>query len=320
MSVPKILLVGAGSMGSLHARVLSQSPLVDLVTLVDPRSDVGRTVAERFGTTWAAELPDLSGIDGVVVAAATEAHHDLALDVLNAGVPLLVEKPVADGLIATQDVLDLAEAKGIPMMCGLLERFNAAVLTARAMVDDPVYVTATRHSPYVPRIKTGVSWDLLVHDVDLASVFLGGEPSKISGQLGFFHPQSVSGAEDVAEATIEFPGGKMAQISASRVGQRKIRTMSVHDLDKLVEIDLLRRDVTVYKHVSDQPADAEGRGYRHQTVIEIPELVSGTEPLVAQLEHFVKLIAGEVDADAERRSILPSHRIVEEISRMRAPA
>lgn len=311
MPVPQILLIGAGSMGSLHARVIAQSPLTELAAIVDPRPEIGQAVADRHSTTWLPELPDLAGYDAVVIAAATEAHHELALLTIEAGLPTLVEKPVADGLEKTREILTLSEARGVPIMCGLLERFNAAVLTAKALVDDPVFLTATRHSPYAPRIKTGVGWDLLVHDVDLASVFLGGEPTTISSRLGQFHPSSVPGAEDVVEATIEFTGGKIAHVSASRIGQRKIRTLSIHDLDKLVEVDLLRRDVTVYRHVSDQPADAEGRGYRSQTSIEIPELVSGTEPLVAQLAHFVQLIDGTIDADVERRSILPAHQIVE---------
>ena len=297
-------------MGALHARVIAQAPNAELVMVVDGRKDVGSAVASRHGASWAPAVGSFDDVDAVVVAASTEAHFDLARDVLSADKPLLVEKPVADSFERTLELIQLSETRGIPMMCGLLERFNPAVLTARALLDDPLYVTATRHSPYAPRIKTGVGWDLLVHDVDLASSLLGGEPASISGMFSTFHPDSVAGAEDVAEAVLEFEGGRLAHISASRIGQRKVRNMSVHELDKLIEIDLLRRDVTVYRHVSDQPADSEGRGYRQQTVIEIPELITGQEPLAAQLDHFVALIRGEVDADTERGSLLPAHRIV----------
>lgn len=318
MNAPRILLVGAGSMGSLHARVIAQSPDATLARVVEGRQDVGRALAERYGAEWSPELADLTDIDAVVIAASTEAHFDLAIAVLEQDIPVLVEKPVADGLEKTLEIVRRSEERGIPMMCGLLERFNPAVLTARALMEDPKFITATRHSPYAPRIRTGVSWDLLVHDVDLASTMLGGEPTTVRGVLGRFHPMSLPGAEDVAEAVLSFNGGRVAHISASRVGQRKIRTMSIHDLDKLIEIDLLRRDVTIYRHVSDQPADAEGRGYRQQTVIEIPELVSAQEPLAAQLEHFVKLIDGAVDADAERRSLIPAHSIVEALKQAAA--
>jgi predicted dehydrogenase len=310
-AAPRILLVGAGSMGSLHARVISQSPSADLAMIVDPRPDVGSAVADRYGATWAPSLDTLDGIDGVVIAAATEAHHELAMAVLAQSIPVLVEKPVAASLDQTLEIIDESRLRNVPLMCGLLERFNPAVLTAKAMTEAPVHVSAIRHSPYVPRILTGVSWDLLVHDVDLAVNLLGGEPTEINGSLGYFHPNSVAGAEDVAEVVLGFPAGGLAHISASRIGQRKVRTLTIHDIDKLIEIDLLRRDVTVYRHVSDQAVTDDGRGYRHQTVIEIPELVTAQEPLAAQLDHFVGLIDGTRDAELERASIIPSHRVID---------
>jgi predicted dehydrogenase len=300
-------------MGSLHARVISQSGHADLATVVDPRKDVGQAVASKFGAQWHKDLDDLKNVDGVVIAAATEAHYELAMQVLNAGIPLLIEKPVADDLDKTLEILGESERLGVPIMCGLLERFNPAVLTAKALLDTPIYVTAMRHSPYAPRIRTGVGWDLLVHDVDLAIGLLGGYPEAVTGSIANFHPSSVAGAEDVAEVVMSFEDGGLAHISASRIGQRKIRTMSIHEMDRLVDIDLLRRDVTVYHHVSAQAADDDGRGYRQQTIIEIAELVTSQEPLAAQLEHFVGLIRGSLDAADERRSIIPSHQVVAQL-------
>ncbi len=246
----RVVLIGAGSMGSLHARVLSQSDRVELVGIVDP-SDGAKAVAERFGTRWTPELDSLSGVDAVVLATATPTHHKLALDVLASDTALLVEKPVCDDLGATEEVVATAAAKNLPFMCGLLERYNPAVMTAMALLDNPLHVSAARHSPYVPRIKTGVGWDLLVHDVDLAIRCFGGvEPNRVSASTGLFHPSSVVGAEDIAETVLGFPAGGLASVSASRVGQRKVRTLTVTEIDRLIEIDLLRRDVTIYRHVS----------------------------------------------------------------------
>lgn len=308
-----IVVVGAGSMGSLHARVVAQSESCRLAALVDPRAEVGRALADRFSTQWQPELGSLAGVDGVVVAAATEAHEGLARHVLEAGVPLLVEKPVTADYGVSCEIVALSEKHDVPMMCGLLERYNPAVVTARPMIDSPVHVRGQRHSPYAPRIKTGVAWDLLVHDVDLAMQFLPGDVDHIGAVVGQFHPSSVPGAEDVVETTLRFDSGAVASISASRIGQRKVRTLVVHDIDKLVEIDLLRRDITVYHHVSEQAATEEGRGYRQQTIIEIPELVTSREPLAAQLDHFVELVRGTADAASERASILPSHEVVERV-------
>lgn len=100
-----------------------------------------------------------------------------------------------------------------------------------------------------------MSWDLLVHDVDLAVHLIGAEPTDVSAQLGFFHPASVAQAEDVAEATLGFANGAVAQISASRIGQHKVRSLTIHELDRLIEVDLLRRNLTVYRHVSEASVD-----------------------------------------------------------------
>lgn len=316
----RVVLVGAGSMGANHARVIANSASARLVALVDPNEEVGRTAADRYGAVWTPELPSLSDVDAVVVAAATESHRTLALDVLDQGVPLLVEKPVTADLPSTEEIVALAQSRDIPLMCGLLERYNPAVLTALSILDAPFHIAITRHSPYAPRIRTGVAWDLLVHDVDLAIRFMGDTPVAVDSRLGYFHPASIEGSEDVAESVLQFGNGGIAQISASRVGQRKIRQMSIYEAERLIEVDLLRRDVTVYHHVSENSADGAGRGYKQQTVIEIPELVSGQEALSAQFDRFLSLIDGAADAEAERASILPAHRVIADVTRPRVMA
>ncbi|MFI9810720.1 Gfo/Idh/MocA family protein [Saccharothrix variisporea] len=308
---PKVALVGVGSMGSLHARVTSQNERCELARVVDPREDVGKRVADTYGAQWTPEIGDLSDVDAVIVASATESHYGLAMEVLNQGKPLLVEKPVCADLAQTEEVLALSERLGLPVMCGLLERYNPAVMTALELITEPVYVSAVRHSPYAPRIRTGVAWDLLVHDVDLAIRCMGGtEPHGFSAGVGQFHPDSVPGAEDVVNTLLTFPSGAIASVSASRIGQRKIRSLSITELDRLIEVDLLTRNITIYHHVSQDAATPDGRGYRQQAIIEIPELVTAREPLATQLDRFLDLIEGRIDADAERASILPSHRAV----------
>ena len=308
----RVVLVGAGNMGSHHARVISQSTRAELAYLVDPREDVGRAVAERYGTTWVPELPNLGECDAVVVAAATESHFDLAMRVLSQDRPLLIEKPVADSLLRTREILDEAEARDLPFMCGLLERYNPAVLTARSLLENPLHVVATRHSPYAPRIRTGVAWDLLVHDVDLAINIIGSAPTSVDAQLGFFHPESAPLAEDVAETILSFANGAIAHVSASRMGQRKIRQLSIYEVDRLVEVDLLRRDVVIYRHVSETSVD-DGRAYRQQTVIEIPELLTAQEPLTTQFTKFLDIIDGTEDASTERATIAPSHEVIDQV-------
>lgn len=312
----KVALVGSGSMGRNHARVIATGDRTELSIVIDPDEKIGRQAAELYDTSWAPDMNGLEGVDAAVIAAPTEHHFQLTRQVIEAGLPLLVEKPLCPSLSQTQELVDASAAAGTPLMCGLLERFNPAFQVAMRMIDSPVYVRAARHSPYAPRIQTGVAWDLLVHDVDLViRAFGGGHPTSLNVKAGQFHASSVPGAEDVVEATMAFAGG-IASVSASRLGQMKVRSMVIQELDRMIEIDLLRRGLTSYRHATIE-ADEGFSGFRQSTEMEVPE-IAGPEPLVGQLNHFVDLIEGKVDVDAERESFLPAHRVVDEVLALRS--
>ncbi|GAB3804781.1 Gfo/Idh/MocA family oxidoreductase [Humibacter antri] len=302
-------LVGAGSMGRNHARVINESPDASLVAIADPFRETAEPVARSYGAKWVAGVDDLPDVDAVVVAASTEFHYDIAAQILRNGKPLLIEKPVCPSLDQTAEILDLAERADVPIVCGLLERFNPAVVLARKMIEDPVYVRAERHSPYAPRIKTGVAWDLLVHDLDLVIQLFGeGDPESTQVQLARVHPLSLPGAEDVVEANLKFSSG-VASVSASRIAQKKVRSLTVQTLNTMYEIDLLRRTLTLFRHAIVEERESGGAGFRQSTEMEIPE-VTGGEPLAMQFAYFQKLIRGGGDMVAERESIIPAHRIV----------
>jgi len=297
-------------MGRNHARVIAENPNVELSVVIDPFEETGRSTAERFGAAWAPGIDATSAVDAVVVAASTEHHYGIATELIRARLPLLIEKPVCPSLAQTVEILESSERAGVPIMCGFLERFNPAVIVAKQMIKDPLFVRAERHSPYAPRIKTGVAWDLLVHDIDLISQLFGGaEPTSVNVEVGFFHPDSLPGAEDIVETSLRFPGGSLASASASRLGQRKVRTMVVQSLDQMVEVDLLRRGVVSYRHTTLE-SDAAGTGFKQATEMEVPEIV-GKEPLAAQFDRFVELLNGTVDPDDERQSILPAHQVID---------
>ena len=199
------------------------------------------------------------------------------------------------------------------MTCGLLERFNAALCTALEIVEQPVLVTTVRHSHHLSRITTGVSYDLLIHDVDLVLRMAGGLPSSLTGHFGYVHPNSPPGAEDIAEATLRFDGGMLATLSVNRISQRKVRTVVVNDLHRLIEVDLVRQDVTVYRHIEGEWLDGEGGGVRQQTVIDIPVVRNIREPLAGQLDHFIALASGQLDAGAELATLRAPHAVVAQV-------
>ena len=307
----RIAVIGVGNMGSRHARVIDENPRTELVQVHDLDAERAATVAAQYG---AESIRNLSAVDAdaVVVAVSTERHTDVILPLLNRGIPLLIEKPVAAHFGEVQLVLGLAEALEVPIMCGFVERHNAVVQTVRNMVDGPIlHLTAIRHSPPAPQIHNSVVSDLLIHDIDLAVQLFG-------DQIDPDHDPGVSGAVaqgprgtswgEIADCTVTFFGGGIATFSSSRLSQRKVRTMSICTERSLYELDLLRQDITVYRHVSE--GNGASADYRSETVIEIPFVRAVGEPLACQLDYFCDLIDGQVDMAAERWRMLLPHRII----------
>lgn len=309
--VLRVGLIGAGSMGSLHARVLAGSAATELAWIADPERVAGQRLAERFASKWVTE-PDFSQVDAVVIAAPTEFHHGYAMAVAEAGLPLLVEKPIADTLADVVELIETSRQRDTVLMCGLLERFNPAVRTATEIARDPLHVTTVRHSPYAERIRTGVASDLLIHDIDLVVRLMGGPPSGVTGHYGYFEPRSETTSEDVAEATLRFANGQIATLSVSRIAQHKIRSLQIAELGRVIDVDLVRQSITIYRHVQEAGFDEEA-GYRQQTIIEIPIIRHPGEPLQLQLAHFIDLVEGRADRAVERNSLQLPHQLIDQI-------
>ena len=308
----RVGLVGAGSMGALHARVVAGSALTELAWVVDPDRAAGTDVAERFGSRWRTDI-DLEAVDAVIVAAPTQFHHEIAIDVLEAGMPLLLEKPLANSLDDCRDIVAVARSNGAVLMCGLLERFNPAVRTAADICRESLHVATKRHSPYAQRIRTGVAGDLLIHDIDMVLRLFGGDPVGMACLFGYFEPRSLVGSEDVADATIQFSEGRIASLSVSRIAQTKVRSLVVSELDRTIDVDLLRQSITVYRDAGSSEF-RDDTGYTQQTIIDIPVIRHLGEPLQLQLQHFVDLIRGDADPEAEIDGLLAPHEILHRLA------
>jgi predicted dehydrogenase len=297
-------------MGALHARVISQSDRASLVFVADPEGGARDQLARRHGVVGLAE-PALDSIDALVIASPTDSHTDWCLKAIDAGVPFLVEKPLSRRPDEVDAVARGALKAGVPFTVGFVERFNPAIRTMRDAIEDPIYFSAIRHSPYVERIRSGVASDLLIHDIDLAVRSLDGVPHTVGASYTHVHPSSAPGAEDVAEVHLRFAGGiKLASLSASRIAQRKIRSITLASLERSAELDLIRFDITIYRHVLNAPLHDDRPGYRQETIMEIPELAGREEPLVAQFDHFLALARGDRDPVAEADSVILPHRVL----------
>jgi predicted dehydrogenase len=301
-------------MGANHARVISESDGADLAVIIDTDCERVRPLAERLGCAFSEDLEAAASCDAAVIATPTAFHEGSARVLLELGKPILVEKPVTADLETSRALVACAERRGVPLMCGFVERYNPVVATMRSLLDEePVHIVGLRHSPATPRSTLSVVFDLLIHEIDLALGYMGGAvPSRVCGAISTAGPATIM---EVADCLLHFPSGAIATLSASRASQRKVRSQFVATPSALYEVDLLRQDLTVYRHRDHRQGVGIGQaaGYRAETVVDIPFVRHTGEPLALQFRHFLDLIDGRADAAQERSSILPAHEIAASI-------
>jgi predicted dehydrogenase len=307
MNQMRVGLVGAGTMGANHARVIAESDAARLSVVLDKDLDSAAVLAGPAGADITTDLDAVARCDAAIVACPTEHHAAVALELIELGVPVLVEKPLAADLGESKAIVDASERHDVPLLCGFVERFNAAVVTATGLLDEPpVHILSIRHSPPTPRITTSVVYDLLIHDIDLAMRFLDG--AQVESVSGAGAHGLTPGVTEVADCSLRFGNGAVATLSASRLSQRKIRSLLLTTSTALVDVDLLRQDVTVYSNTSHEQLGSNST-YRSQTTVDIPFVRHKGEPLALQFEQFLRLVRGAADPAAERATVLGPHAV-----------
>jgi len=241
----KAAVVGAGRLGGFHAQKLAAHPRVELVAVVDPVPEQRNRVAAECGARPVADHRPLIGqIDAAVIAAPTSLHHRLGMELLAAGVHLLVEKPICSTLAEADELVEAARRQGVVLQVGHVERFNPAFAAATAHTPEPKYLEAVRAGGFTFRsTDVGVVLDLMIHDLDLV-LSLVRSPVRRVQALGL---SVLGGHEDVANARLEFECGAVANLSASRVSHAPARWMNVWSRAGFAGIDFAERTATLVK-------------------------------------------------------------------------
>jgi predicted dehydrogenase len=311
----KVGLIGVGVMGSNHARIINESNSARLHRVFDTNKSVCERAASSWNTTAALSFEQMEECDAIVVATSTASHVAIADHFLNAGKALLIEKPLCGTLDETREIIARAKAQKTVLTCGFVERFNPAVATALKFLNEPVrHLWSYRHSPFNPRASSGVVTDLLIHDLDLTTRLApSGTLPKVGASL--WKPAEHSFTE-TADCTLQYGSEMTAVQSASRWGQRKIREIRISTDSLLMEIDLLRVTVTSYQNRSQQATPGEPMTYRSETMIEVPFVRHAGEPLALQFEHFVDLIHGDEDREAELATLEAPHVLADMVEQV----
>ena len=308
MSPVRVGVIGIGNMGWHHARVLSLLRDAELVGVADPDAVRGQLAVEQFNCRWFADYHELIGqVEAVVIAVPTLLHHRVGLACLQAGVHVLIEKPIAATQEEASDLIHAAEQAGRLLQVGHIERVNPAFRELLKVVanEEVVVLEARRHSPNADRANdVSVVLDLMIHDIDLVLEVAGAKVVRLAAAGG----RSAEGPIDYVNATLGFANGVVASLTASKMAHRKIRSLSAHCRSALVETDFLNRSLQIHRRSHQSfSADHGELLYRNDGFIEEVS-TSPVDPLVAELEHFLQCVRGleqpAVDGPQASRALL----------------
>jgi predicted dehydrogenase len=303
---------GVGAWGEKHARVYAAGSSAELVGVHDRDGDRAREVAARFGTRAFANADDLlREVEAVSVAVPTVAHREAVERAAAAGRHVLVEKPMAATLAEADAMITAARRAGVALQVGQVERFNPAFLAARPRVRNVKFVEAHRLALFQPRsLDVDVVFDLMIHDIDLVLLAVGATPASLSA-VGV---AVLSSNEDIANARLEFADGCVANLTASRVSQERLRRIRFFQDDAYLSVDLFDKRCD---HLS-LDRDLLGTGTPnllalaaaiHRHAVEIGE----GEPLALEIEAFLASLRGRGEGAAPAGAGRDALAVAEEV-------
>jgi len=310
-------VVGTGHMGQYHVLVYAELPGVELVGVADIDADRARAIASQYGTQSFGDHRDLIGkVDVASVAVPTEQHFHVARDLLEAGISVLVEKPMTPTLEEARELFKVANASGAILHVGHVERFNGAVDELKHLVSGPILIESRRLGPFTPRVqKDTVVMDLMIHDIDIVLNLVDSPPVRLAAQGASVHSE----VADVATVQIRFASGAVATITASRATEEKIRTLAITQPDAYIVLDYTEQDIHIYKRAAQEYTMARGSiRYRRASFVEHLK-VHRDNPLKLEIQHLIgatrRRRAGEPVAPAQQDD-LRSLAMALEIERM----
>jgi len=278
-------VVGAGHMGQYHILALAELWDVELVAICDTDADRAQQIAAQYGTRAVATHQELAGlVDIATVAVPTERHFEVARDLLEAGVHVLVEKPMAPTLEEAKELFRLARQRAQVLHVGHVERFNGAVQELRKIVERPVLIESRRLGPFVPRVQNdSVVMDLMIHDIDIVLGLVDSEPRRMNALGRSIHSRRA----DVANVQILFDSGAMATITASRATEEKIRTLSITQPDAYIVLNYADQDIQIHRRAAQEyTLNRESIRYRQASFVE-RLFVHKDNPLKLEIRHLI---------------------------------
>ena len=250
----RIGVIGTGYLGKFHAEKYASMTDVDLVGVVDVQEEQAKRIADKCKTNYFTNYQELLGkVDAASIVVPTQFHHEVSKAFLEHGTHLLIEKPMTTTIDEADELIDLANKKGVLIQVGHLERFNPAVIALKDVIHSPKFVESHRISTYKGRgIDVSVVLDLMIHDIDLIKNFVQSEVKTIHAA----GVPVICSDVDIANARIEFECGCIANVTASRISMKDERKIRIFQKDTYVSVDFAKKEIIhIVKTDSKEPND-----------------------------------------------------------------
>lgn len=280
MKSMNVAVVGAGYLGTIHARIYSELENANLVGIVDIDTKKGKEVADRYNTQYYDKIDDIiDKVEAVSIAVPTSYHLEASLPFIKKKKALLIEKPIAHNIEAAKAIIKEAEINDSLVQIGHLERFNPVVTFIKSKIDNPYFIEFLRIGPYVPRCKdVDVVRDLMIHDLDLINYLINKDILSIDA-IGM---PVLSETTDIANARVIFSYGCRANLITSRISTKKERRIRLFQKDGYYSLDLIGQTGNFTYRTKE-----EGNYIIKQKDLEI----SKDEPLKLELQSFLDCTA-----------------------------
>jgi len=275
MEKVKVGIIGVGYLGTQHARILSYLERAELIGVADIDFKKAMVIGNRHGVKYYDNYENmLDEVDAGIVATPTSEHFAISMKLLKEGKSVLVEKPITETVEQAEELVSVANKKGLILQIGHLERFNPAVEALENLISEPKFIEVQRLGSFSARsLDIDVVLDLMIHDLDIIMALIKDEV-KVIRSSGI---HVLSDKIDIANARLEFTSGCIATLTASRVHQGKVRKLRIFEPTSYYSIDYIDQEVKVFP--------LNGR----QTDIKTLK-IKKEEPLKKELQNFFRCI------------------------------
>jgi predicted dehydrogenase len=314
----KVGVIGTGHLGKLHTKMFKTIDNCELVGIFDSNHERVKLVSDEFDVPISESIQNiLDNVDAVSIAATTSAHFEIAKICFEKNVHVFIEKPITATIKEAEELVELAEKKKLNLQVGHIERFNPALVSMEKYISNPMFIQTDRLAQFNPRgTDVAVVLDLMIHDIDIILSLVNSDVANVQAN----GVAVVSNHLDIANARLQFENGAVANVTASRISQKKMRKMRIFQRDSYVALDFVTGIAEAYrllptdadvdpklfsfgeigigekkkKLVYEQPAQKELNALQYELQLFVDSVLNKTKPVVSGVDGLRALKVAEI--------------------------